>query len=320
MDLTSPDRYLHSFDGDAAVIVPMDRAAYHRSIFLDRRISPAPGMVARVPFRALTPPPSPGPAWIFHVAHCGSTLLARALDDPAGEVVLREPLGLRQVAVAAVSGHPDPARTALVAALCGRRYGSGPRALVKANVPVNFLLHDLLAADPSAPAILLHFGRDDYIAAVLRSPGHRDWVRHVTGELRPSLERWAGPPGEGDAERAAWLWLAQIRVFADALARFPNVRSLDANRLFAQPRETVAAAATLFSRQITAAMLDALIAGPLFTTYSKQPGVRFDGTDRETRHAAAAAALAPEIDAARLWIERRRAGFPVPPDLGHALS
>src|SRR3569833_1690521 len=37
----SPDHYLHSFEGDAAVFVPMDRAAYHRSIFLDDRISPA---------------------------------------------------------------------------------------------------------------------------------------------------------------------------------------------------------------------------------------------------------------------------------------
>jgi len=37
----SPDHYLHSFEGDAAVFVPMDRAAYHRSIFLDGRISPA---------------------------------------------------------------------------------------------------------------------------------------------------------------------------------------------------------------------------------------------------------------------------------------
>ena len=34
----SPDHYLHSIDGDAAVFVPMDRAAYGRSIFLDGRI------------------------------------------------------------------------------------------------------------------------------------------------------------------------------------------------------------------------------------------------------------------------------------------
>jgi len=49
----SPDHYLHSFEGDAALFVPMDRAAYHRSIFLDGRISPAADGAMRLPFGTL---------------------------------------------------------------------------------------------------------------------------------------------------------------------------------------------------------------------------------------------------------------------------
>ena len=45
----SPDHYLHSFEGDQAVFVPMDRAAYARSIFLDQRIQPAGKGAMRVP-------------------------------------------------------------------------------------------------------------------------------------------------------------------------------------------------------------------------------------------------------------------------------
>src|SRR4051812_36850309 len=60
----SPDHYLHSFDGDQAVFVPMDRAAYHRSIFLDGRIAPAADGELRVPLAALGPAPAPLPtAW-----------------------------------------------------------------------------------------------------------------------------------------------------------------------------------------------------------------------------------------------------------------
>src|SRR3954468_2412077 len=79
----SPDHYLHSFENDAALFVAMDRAAYHRSIFLDGRISPKGGTMT-LPFamlRGKAPRPAPT-GWIFHVAHCGSTLLARALDTP----------------------------------------------------------------------------------------------------------------------------------------------------------------------------------------------------------------------------------------------
>src|SRR3954471_24465429 len=96
----SPDHYLHSFDGDAALFMPMDRAAYHRSIFLDRRISPAANGSMRVPVSALTGRAEAAAplGWVFHVAHCGSPLLARALDDPAANLVLREPLALRQLA------------------------------------------------------------------------------------------------------------------------------------------------------------------------------------------------------------------------------
>ncbi len=45
--LASPDHYLQRFDRAQAVFVPMDRAAYHRSIFLDARIAPAMSSSAR---------------------------------------------------------------------------------------------------------------------------------------------------------------------------------------------------------------------------------------------------------------------------------
>ena len=96
----SPDHYLHSFEGDAAVFVPMDREAYRRSIFLDGRTRPAANRSMRLPAGALVEPvrrPEPTGS-IFHVAHCGSTLLARALDRPSTNLVLREPLALRQLA------------------------------------------------------------------------------------------------------------------------------------------------------------------------------------------------------------------------------
>src|SRR6478672_6723699 len=101
----TPDHYLFAFDGDRAVFRAMDRAAYHRSIFLDRRISPASEAAFEVPLAPLIAwqeahqPRPPRIGWIFHIAHCGSTLLARALDLPDRSLVLREPLALRQLGI-----------------------------------------------------------------------------------------------------------------------------------------------------------------------------------------------------------------------------
>ncbi|MCW3846268.1 hypothetical protein OF829_03385 [Sphingomonas sp. LB-2] len=293
----SPDHYLHSFDGPNAVFVPMDRAAYRRSIFLDRRISPAPGTPFAMPAAALPARPAAPTAWIFHMAHCGSTLLARALDDPEASLVLREPLALRQTALA-----PDPARLALVLAMLGKRYRADAPTLVKANVPVNFLLPQIAAADPDARAILLHLPLRPYLLAILRSDQHRTWVRNVTGQLA----RYLGDLSQlSDAERAAALWLAQVEAFAGALAAMPNARTLDAEAFFAGPATALKAGARHLEVPIADAALDASVAGPLFATYSKDPTRAFDNAARVARNAELERAIAPELNAAEMWIAGR---------------
>ncbi len=320
--------YLYAFDGasiDAGepVFATMDRAAYHRSIFLDRRISPAADGELRRPVAelvaALGKQPLEPPGWIFHIAHCGSTLLARALDRPDGPLVLREPLALRQIGVAAAQGDALGPALRLAVALYGR--ADGGRTAVKANVPVNFAAHALLAVAPEAPAILLYYPLEAYLLAILRSDNHRGWVRFITGELRPGIERWAGSLAAlSDAELAAVLWLAQLRIYADLLARFPGARSLSADTLFDRPAETLAAAAALFGRADDPAWVAATVAGPVFATYSKNPGVAFDNATRLAMKARTAAALAGDLAAARRLIAARGREFPLPDALDRPLT
>ena len=293
----SPDHYLQSFEGDSAIFVPMDRGAYHRSIFLDHRISPAADRSMRLPLAALTgearPPARTG--WIFHVAHCGSTLLAKALDDPGLNLVLREPLALRQLAFAR-----DPKRLALTAAMLSKRYRRDLPTVVKANVPVNFLLPDLVALDPEAPAILLHASLGDYLLAILRSENHRGWLQRVTAQLGAYLGDLSGL---SDAERCAALWLAQMRAFESAISAMPNARALDAEAFFSAPRPTLKAVAAHLGVPLDDSAIDSTVAGPLFSTYSKNPELPFDNEARLARRAELEEPLAPEIAQARRWIE-----------------
>jgi hypothetical protein len=295
----SPDHYLHSFDGETALFVPMDRAAYHRSIFLDGRISPAADRTMRLPVSALTgretkPEPT---SWIFHVAHCGSTLLARALDQPAANLVLREPLALRQLALA-----PHRERLVATAAMLSKRYRADTPTIVKANVPVNFLLQDLIGFDPQARALFLHCGLRDYLLAILRSDNHRDWMRRVTVQLTAHIGDVSHLP---DAERAAALWWAQMRAFEAAIARLPQARSLDAETFFADPLPVLRTAAEHLEVPMTDAELVAQVQGPLFSTYSKDPAQAFDNDARLARRTELERTLGPELEQAQRWIERK---------------
>jgi hypothetical protein len=297
--LASPDHYLHSFQDDAAIFIPMSRSAYYRSIFLDARISPAANRPTRVAVRALAGavPPRTSIGWIFHVAHCGSTLLARALDQLQTNLVLREPLTLRQLAFAR-----DAERLSIATAMLSRRYQPALPSIVKANVPVNFLLPDLIGLDPQARAIFLHLSLHDYLLAVLRNDGNRQWLRRITTQLSSYLGDLAA---SSDAERAAALWMAQMAGFAAAIAHLPNARALDAEAFFAAPGHFIKLAADHLQVPITMEEVDVIVAGSLFARYSKIPDMPFNNEVRLSRLRDVELSLAPEFELAQNWIAKR---------------
>lgn len=296
----SPDLYPHSFEGDDAIFVQMDRAAYGRSIFLDHRIQLAADGVTAIPVRRLADLPKPAPmGWIFHLAHCGSTLLARALDLPHANLVLREPLMLRQMGIAL-----DGPKLDVALALLGRRYAAERPTIAKANVPVNFILPEIAARMPMARAVFLWCPLRDWLLAVLRSPGHRQWVRGVTQQLAHHLGDLSDL---SDATCAAALWLAQMRVFEAAMAAWPDARSLEAERFFAEPALALSAAATQLVVPMSEAQSVDIAGGPLFATDAKRPAMKFDNAMRLARRAVLESELAPEIAQAQHWLNEKGA-------------
>lgn len=294
--VSTPDNYLHSFEGDEAVFVPMDRAAYRRSIFLDARISPAADGAMRVPVAMLAgaEPEAPPMGWIFHVAHCGSTLLARALEDLSVGLVLKEPAALRQLGFA-----PDAARLDFTLAMLARRYDADVPNVVKANVPVNFLLAEIAARRPQDRAIALYWTLADYLTAILRSDNHRQWLRGITDHFAAEI---ALPAGASDAIRAAALWRGQAERFLGLAQAMPQTATLDAALLFADPARAVGLAAAHLGQPASPAEVGKIVNGPLFATYSKRPDVAFDNVHRLARAKADSTAVAGEIESAAAWI------------------
>lgn len=316
--LRNPDLFLQSFEEREAVFFEMDREAYFRSIFLDRRILPKtlePRRVALSELCAAAENATPAPVgYIFHIAHCGSTLLARALDLKAQNLVCREPYALRQLGVMAANGGGGEfgKRTQLVRTMLGRRYNQAGPVIVKANVPVNFMIPALIAPQPEAPAIFLHYGLEDYLLAILRSNMHRGWVQHVSGELRPGVEKLTGPRAgeESVAVLAARLWLTQMLQFDAALAAYPNAKSLGAEDLFERPQEAIAASFAHFGQPQSEQTIAAIVASDLFQRYSKDPRHQFDNAQRVERRAKLKVELAGELEEGRAWARARAQTLP----------
>jgi hypothetical protein len=156
-------------------------------------------------------------------------------------------------------------------------------------------------------AIFLYLGLRDYLLAILRNDRHRAWLRNVTTQLAPRLGDLSALP---DAERAAALWLSQMRAFAAAIALMPHARSLDAEAFFAAPADQIGLAARHLGVPMIAGEIDTLVAGPLFSTYSKNPELPFDNDARLARRRELERSLAPELELAQAWIAARSEAAP----------
>ena len=109
--LSLPDWYLWKFEQNKALFREMDRDTFHRSIFTDDRIQAKTRELYFIPsnelFNFISANSEAGNQssihFLFHVANCGSTLLARSLDIVNKTLVYREPSTLRQLGVDYVS-------------------------------------------------------------------------------------------------------------------------------------------------------------------------------------------------------------------------
>ena len=96
--------------------------------------------------------------WIFHIGHCGSTLLSRLLPAIAPLLPVREPAVLRTLAESRrASGNPrgrgDDERSRLfelMVSLVARSYRPDQTALIKAASDCNNLIEPALARRPTS--------------------------------------------------------------------------------------------------------------------------------------------------------------------------
>lgn len=166
-----------------ALFVRVTRQELERASFLDERL----GMQGREglwatfqELSAISADPAqihPAPGFIFHIGHCGSTLLSRLLDTNPDVLGLREPVALRDLAIAERElGSPigrlnrQQWEGLLDASmrLLGRPFSAGQQTVIKATSTCNNLIEPILRRDDRTKAVLLYQKLEPHLATTLK--------------------------------------------------------------------------------------------------------------------------------------------------------
>ncbi|HET9640501.1 MAG TPA: hypothetical protein VFP12_14980 [Allosphingosinicella sp.] len=300
---------------DAIHFVRLTREAHRAVTFITDDYIPAEAprlVLRRSDVAAAAGPPAPL-HFIFHSAYCCSTVLARAVDIEGRSMGLKEPLILNDLVGWRRRGAEPKALAVVlddVLTLLARPFFPGEAVVVKPSNVLNAIAPALLGARPQAHAILLYAPLPDFLRSIARKGlWGRRWVRELfIGQLRDGIVDLG--LGEQqyldltDLQVAAAGWLAQLEVFNRLIGRFgpERVRALDSAALMARPGEAMAGLSDLFGLGLDDSAIEAVLAGPAFTSHSKS-NAGFSATDRLAEQRDAAATHADEIDKVAIWAE-----------------
>lgn len=335
----NPDFFLWQFDGSQAVFARMTRGTYYDSIFCDRRIVAAQPELATIDLEHLMQAHTtlglepPELCYIFHIAHCGSTLLARALDTKDQNLVCREPMALRQMAFEAVTGGYEntpperwSAQLRLAVSLLGRCYNKSGPVVVKANVPVNFVIPQLMRVSPGTRAVLLYSTFENYLLAVLKSSDHQQWVQLLFEQLASALSRIIGIGSSilsrlSPAEMAACLWAVQMTIFTAVAREFSHTKTLDSEALFENPTDAVTHCFGFFGQPVKDDRISQIITSDLFRSYAKSHERKhYDIAKRIEDRVVLKRRLKTELVQARAWLDANIGSLGIPTRLPNPLS
>ena len=265
---------------DLITMLGLQESEYEQASFLDERILCEKSVTGTVPRALLQECPlhdSKPCNFVFHISHCGSTLLSRLLGLHPACFALREPKILRQL------GSPEDSDARWIFKLLSRTFHPHQSALIKATSFTNEFAGEWLKTLPDSKAILMTLPLKPFFAAVLDGSSvdiqsqkiHR-WNRLV--DLGITIN--ASPETLSPGQAAAMSWLCESLSLHAIHQRFPQrTMFLAFDELLTQPQEQLSRAADFLGFEPP---YPVWIGHPIWGQYSKRPEVYYDSQMRTT--------------------------------------
>lgn len=254
---------------------------------------------------------------IFHVGHCGSTLLSRALALNPGLFSLREPLPLRDLCSfwlerrepwAVISEQELNHRIAMMRSLWGRTPSAGQVAVVKATSFCCPLAEPWLARFQNDRAVLLAVAPEIYLASMVNFPAYiADLkttakqrmlnLKNVTGLELPALHSLSA------GELAALAYISDLMSMHHAAQSAKDrVMPQDFDAFLSAPGPALGELSKFFDLPLTGGQICDLLRDPMFSRYSKASEYPFSSNERRARLQEARSRHGAEIDKGRAWL------------------
>jgi hypothetical protein len=304
------------------LVVKFDREGYRQASFLDQRAFRKEtlgawlelGSIQREAEGLVEPPAAHA---IFHVSHCGSTLLSRLIAELPNVLPVREPLVL--LACAQERRELDRPTSRLDQAgwdklfdaalkLLSRAYQPGEQACIKATSACGNLIAPFLRRNAASKALLLHTDLETWLTVMLRNEDVRHNGRFYAQSWLTDLHALTGRKdirlaGLSDPEMFVVNWLTAMLHFERARQdSAPRVRHCDFETLLADPGAELTAIGRFL--ELDTARVPEIAAGPLMKSYAKRPQEAFDAATRARELQEARRARATEVDAGLKYAEK----------------
>lgn len=305
----------------------LSEAQFRTASFLDQRLLATVGrstseVLYSLPLEAVdltSAQARPHAHFIFHIGHCGSTLISRALAATTEVLPIREPLSLRLLA-ASLPAHANEEWAQmldLALAAHSRVFRPGQVSMIKATSTCNNLILPLMERARQSKSLLLFLPLESYLAGML---GKQSPAQDLRGHAAARLEDWQRMTGTSlqiaditefsEVQLAVISWLSCMARMLQALRQLADrCLLLDFEVFLADPENVLIELISFFG--LTESRSQILQAWPdIATGYSKKPDEPYSTFNRNRTLARGRMQRAGDIKAGMAWAEHLLDQFP----------
>jgi hypothetical protein len=316
-----PEIFPHNLNliNDNLLLVELSAAEINAASFLDQRVLKqttkgtwiAWSSVAEI-FDKATEDKATG--YIFHVGHCGSTLLTRLIQFADDTQCLREPLPLRVLAqdfADAVDGRSflNPQSRLERLQVLTRMWSRGAdHTVIKATSICTDLLPGIHSTLPGSRSIFVYNRAESHIATLLAGENALVDLRGFAQlrlqrlQQKTSLDIQLNQLSLG--ELAALSWLSETTSVIQSLEKYSEqIETLEFETFIGNPNDSLSRVLQFLQIPADEDTVAKAVRSPVMQTYSKAPEIQYNAETRAAILADSRSRFGKEIKEALAWIE-----------------